>query len=60
MTRYIETSRKDAKAYPELGMRPTRIAAARPIAVRPPEANLGFTRIVDIGIRLLPTPIACD
>jgi hypothetical protein len=43
MTRCIDTSRKDAKAYPELGMRPTRIAAARPIAVRPPEANLGFS-----------------
>ena len=37
-------------------MRPTRIAAARPIAVRPPEANLGFTRIVDIGIRSTSTP----
>jgi hypothetical protein len=31
-------------------MRPTRIATARPIAVRPP-ANLGFMRTVDVGIR---------
>lgn len=43
------------QAYPELGMRPTRTAAARPIAVRPPEANLGFTRIVYLGIRALST-----
>ena len=43
------------QAYPELGMRPARTAAARPIAVRPPEANLGFTRIVYLGIRALST-----
>ena len=40
-------------------MRPSRIAATWPIAVRPPEANLGFTRIVGLGICSLQTPDVC-
>jgi hypothetical protein len=43
------------QAYPESGDATNPVAAPRPIAVRPPEANLGFTRFVDVGICSLET-----